>query len=134
MHAAKRQGPKISPEAFESFKPLSANKEAHWLIASSAAPAHNISIINMYIPLSRSTFNTEACFSSPGTLMGTSIKKKALINGTAAQIKGSQRQDNPEESKAVVIKTTAICPPAVKGMKQAHGGRFFHREDCPLWD
>ena len=81
---ANRQGPAISPIAFERSKADSANADAHCAIESSDAPAHIISSKRFPILI--------PCPSSAGCSMGQVMKLNILYSGIIAQIQASHFQ------------------------------------------
>ena len=75
MHTANRQGPSRSPTVLFTPSPSSANADAHWLTASSAAPAQAMSTANNQKErVFRSCGMRSACPSSTGRKKGTKQK------------------------------------------------------------
>ena len=90
---ANRQGPAISPIAFERSKADSANADAHCAIESSDAPAHIISSMEI---MNTGVFKRFSilipCPSSAGCSMGQVLKLNILYSGIIAQIQASHFQ------------------------------------------
>ena len=113
MHTANRQGPSRSPTVLFTPSPSSANADAHWLTASSAAPAQAMSTANS---------QKERVFRSCGI-----AQRLPLFHGTEegheTEVDGVQKRDRRPDAgedepismpantkKRVDSPTTPTCP------------------------
>ncbi len=128
INTAKAHGPSKSPIVFETPSPVSANADAHWLIASSLAPAQ---IITMHISQKVGFFiifpNLPFPFSSSRVLIGTNINKNVLTKGIRAQATARIRQFciPAKRKKSVENRTTAAHPQQKKECSSAIARALF---------
>ena len=113
ISTANIHGPRRSPITLEIPRLFSANSDAHWLIASSLAPAQVISNSAIQSSLEDSSSRTDMPLSSAGGGTSGTVKKLiALSIGTTDQQSGSHVQcaEPISRSASVEISTTATCP------------------------
>ena len=105
---ANAQGPSRSPIALGTFRPVSANREAHWDIPCSDAPAHTIIKRNSQIILLFSSARSGVWCSSPASVhSGTRANSTMLHSGSTAHSTGSSAQRPvPANAKYRVDSTT----------------------------
>ena len=103
INIANIKGPIRSPTVLETLSPLSANADAHWLIATSAAPPVIIIIIKTHMILCLKSAARPSPAASSEWLMGTCVKNTALTSGSIAQSIDKMRQlDMPNMLKNTV--------------------------------
>lgn len=79
-------GPAKSPMVLDTFRPVSAKAEAHWLMACSDAPAHTMVMAKIQNSLPESSSFTDIpCPSSFRERTGTRQKYTAFSSGTNAR-------------------------------------------------
>ena len=110
-----RQGPSKSPINLGTPRPFSANREDHWDIESSAAPAQSIissMIQKIRIPASFRMGSPCVSSSAGGGARGIRMTRKRLTRGTAAHSSGyTHHTPSPViPMQTVVVRMTSTWP------------------------
>ena len=113
ISTAKAIGPARSPTVFETPSAVSAKDDAHWLIASSAAPEQTIRITAIMKNLFLKRFSFLVfLFSSSGSIIGTRLKNMPFKRAKMQNAKERKRQLSlPKNAKNILETAITITVP-----------------------